>query len=67
MQDGYLPKYFNGLCSKASLIYHLFFFTSLYYDCLEIKKTQVSFEKKKHLISEELNSKVDFSFFTPIK
>lgn len=43
------------------------FFTSLYYDCLEIKKTQVSFEKKNHLISEELNSKVDLSFFTPIK
>lgn len=39
------------------------FFTSLYYDCLEIKKTQVSFEKKNHLISEELNSKVDLSFF----
>lgn len=39
------------------------FFTSLYYDCLEIKKIPVSFEKKNHLISEELNSKVDLSFF----
>lgn len=62
MQDEYLPKYFNGLCSKASLIYHLGFLSL----CIMIAwkyKTQVSFEKKNHLISEELNSKVDLRFF----